>query len=443
MAMRLRVVGEHARRLGPLATKVFGVHGGTIGRAIDNEWALPDPERYLSGKHARIDFRAGQYFVVDCSSNGTYVNGAQQALGKSNEHALKDGDYLRLGDFELLVSIDASNDFPPDECAVVAFDGINPSAAMKKSTANDLGAVLDLSELLERSDSPGSASLPAASEGYGGHSLLDDAGTPWHMQTRPIRVARREPQPDLHPFDPPEGEPRTGEASFAHRIKSSPFAEADGHAGFAAMCRGAGIDADRIPAEQRTAALQLCGRVLREMAVGLLELAQSNNEVRNRFRIDLPDSDLPDSHRLFERGIDEALLRLLTTTTVHGNSADAVREFVQSLKAHHVAASAGMQAGFEEFVSRLDPKELAERFEQGAKRGVFGSPNKSRHWELYADLYATLAQRAAGGFPHSFNEAFARAFTEKLIELLPLRGATLRDERSDAIARGEFAAGNF
>jgi len=96
MALRLRVVSEHSTRLGALATKVFGVHGGTVGRATDNEWILPDPERYLSGKHARVDFRAGAYILVDTSSNGTYVNGAQVPLGKYHDYALKDGDYIRL-----------------------------------------------------------------------------------------------------------------------------------------------------------------------------------------------------------------------------------------------------------------------------------------------------------------------------------------------------------
>ena len=57
MTLRLSVVSEHGIRLGAQSTKVFGVHGGSIGRGTDNEWILPDPERYLSGKHARIDFR--------------------------------------------------------------------------------------------------------------------------------------------------------------------------------------------------------------------------------------------------------------------------------------------------------------------------------------------------------------------------------------------------
>ena len=52
----------------------------------------------------------------------------------------------------MLVSIDKSNDFPPEDGAIVAYDGQSASSAVKKSTANDLGADLDLSQLLEPSD---------------------------------------------------------------------------------------------------------------------------------------------------------------------------------------------------------------------------------------------------------------------------------------------------
>src|SRR5450631_3285763 len=203
MALRLRVVSEHSTRLGTLATKVFGVHGGSIGRATDNEWILPDPERYLSGKHARVDFRAGAYILVDTSSNGTYVNGAQVPLGKYHDYLLKDGDYVRLGEYELLVSIDKGNDFPPDSSAIVAYDGQSRNSAVTKSTANDLGADLDLSELLEASDSlpqeedlrpRGSYGQPVSTEAPDADAFpLADEGsaTPWHMMTRPLRVENK------------------------------------------------------------------------------------------------------------------------------------------------------------------------------------------------------------------------------------------------------------
>src|ERR1700759_1096406 len=129
MALRLRVVSEHSTRLGAPSTKVCGFHGGTVGRATENDSILPDPERYLSGKHARIDFRAGTYVLVDTSSNGTYINGSQVPLGKFHDYLLKDGDYVRIGEYELLASIDKSNDFPPEQGATVAYDGQVPSPA--------------------------------------------------------------------------------------------------------------------------------------------------------------------------------------------------------------------------------------------------------------------------------------------------------------------------
>src|ERR1700674_411170 len=202
MALRLRVVSEHANHMGEQSTKVFGVHGGCIGRGTDNEWILPDPERYLSGKHARVDFRAGTYVLVDTSSNGTYVNGAQVPLGKYHDYALKDGDYVRLGEYELLVSIDKSNDFPTEQSAIVAYDGQSPSSAVTKSTANDLGADLDLSEVLEPSDLLAGDSGVRPRDAYGqalpgreeppmqtrAELEADAAGTPWHMMTRPLKV---------------------------------------------------------------------------------------------------------------------------------------------------------------------------------------------------------------------------------------------------------------
>jgi type VI secretion system FHA domain protein len=294
MALRLRVVSEHAVRLGEQSTKVFGVHGGTIGRATDNEWILPDPERYLSGKHARVDFRAGTYVLVDTSSNGTYINGAQVPLGKYHDYQLKDGDYVRLGEYELLVSIDKSNDFPPEESAIVAYDGQSPSSAVKKSTANDLGADLDLSQLLEPSDlivddsgnRPRDAygqPLPRRAEALTPDSMLesDASGTPWHMMTRPLKMEGAKAEAAAAPVMRPQN------------AQSPVLFDGDFDVGLSAFCRGAGIDPRNVTTEARGAALQLAGQLLREAVLGLMDLNQSRNEFRNRFRISTPPNDGP------------------------------------------------------------------------------------------------------------------------------------------------------
>src|SRR5690606_13911648 len=76
MALRLSIVSRH--KLGELGVKEFGPDGGTIGRSLECNWALPDTKRYLSSRHASIDFRSGSYYIVDTSMNGVYVNDAEQ-----------------------------------------------------------------------------------------------------------------------------------------------------------------------------------------------------------------------------------------------------------------------------------------------------------------------------------------------------------------------------
>jgi type VI secretion system protein len=424
MALRLRVVSEHSTRIGPLATKVFGVHGGTIGRGTDNEWILPDPERYLSGKHARVDFRAGTYILVDTSSNGTYVNGAQVPLGKYHDYELKDGDYVRLGEYELLVSIDKSNDFPPEESAIIAYDGQSPSSAVKKSTANDLGADLDLSQLLEPSDLSIADSGSRPRDAYGQPLPRRDAppeteagATPWHMMTRPLKV-------ETHKAETPRVEtPKMEHSSSSLGLRSQPptLFEGDFDIGLSAFCRGAGIEPRTITSEARGAALQLAGQLLREAVLGLMDLNQGRGEFRNKFRLAMPPTDAQESPLNFSRGVDEALVRLLTTSSSRAGSVEAIRDNFRDLKAQNSATLAAIRAAFEEFLSRVDPKELEERFERSGKRGVFGGQSKAKYWDLYSELFAGLAQRPTDGFPHLFIEAFAKTYEAKLRVLNPPR----------------------
>ena len=420
MALRLRVVSEHSTRLGAKSTKVFGVHGGTVGRATDNEWILPDPERYLSGKHARIDFRAGAYVLVDTSSNGTYVNGAQVPLGKYHDYTLKDGDYIRLGEYELLVSIDKSNDFPPDEGAIVAYDGQTASSAVKKSTANDLGADLDLSQLLEPSDLSIADSGNRPRDSYGQpvprredkKVEAEGSATPWHMMTRPLKVEVQKPEA-------PKLESVSQLSLSRSQTPAVALYEGDFDIGLAAFCRGAGIEPRSISTEARGAALQLAGQLLREAVLGLMDLNQGRNEFRNKFRIAAPAADGSESPLNFSKGVDEALVRLLTTLSTRAGSVEAIRDNFRELKAQNSAALVATRAAFEDFLSRVDPKELEERFERASKRGVFGGQNKAKYWDMYAELFAGLAQRPADGFPHLFTEAFAKAFEAKVRALNP------------------------
>ncbi|MCJ7556882.1 MAG: type VI secretion system-associated FHA domain protein TagH [Gammaproteobacteria bacterium] len=110
MTLKIKVTGRYAKSFKDNAQKEFTVHGGTMGRSVDNTWVLPDPHRHISGKHAAILNKDGHYFVLDTSTNGVFMNKASTRIGRGNSARLSDGDTFRISDFIFQVSLKKDKD---------------------------------------------------------------------------------------------------------------------------------------------------------------------------------------------------------------------------------------------------------------------------------------------------------------------------------------------
>jgi type VI secretion system protein ImpI len=77
----------------------------SIGRGAENHWVLSDPERFLSKRHCLLAYRSGCWQVADLSTNGTFLNGELEPLGRGHPRDLRDGDRLRLGGYEIELRI--------------------------------------------------------------------------------------------------------------------------------------------------------------------------------------------------------------------------------------------------------------------------------------------------------------------------------------------------
>ena len=86
-----------------VAPEARTVSGGEfhVGRGPDVDWVLPDPERLLSKRHFAVAFRGGGWQVADTSTNGTWLNSEPDPIGRGATRALRDGDRLRLGAYEI------------------------------------------------------------------------------------------------------------------------------------------------------------------------------------------------------------------------------------------------------------------------------------------------------------------------------------------------------
>src|ERR1700732_2992958 len=112
MSLRLRIVSDHRRLLGDRSSIVFTVDGGTIGRSADNDWVLPDPLRYVSAHHARVEYRDGHFYLEDLSTNGVFVNDDDRPLAKALPagHMLKTGDIVRMGDYQIVAAVETEGE---------------------------------------------------------------------------------------------------------------------------------------------------------------------------------------------------------------------------------------------------------------------------------------------------------------------------------------------
>ena len=455
MALKLRIISDHYKALGKRSSRLFGVTGGKIGRAQDNDWILPDPDRYISSHHCKVEFRAGQWMLEDTSTNGVFINGSDVPASVEGAYALKDGDRLRLGDYEILVSIDERQDFSPDASGQMPAPARANPRRGSPAPEIDLGEELDLTDLLSdaamkapepakpaalgtgafdinkalgidlQPTRPGVPNTPApgkpARSGF--TSLLDNPDEPdqrtitpgaksddWQMQTKP--------------YDRKSLQALTNPASLARPAADKPAARrpVEGSTlepsnGVEAFCRGAGIDPASIPLETQHALLQLAGQMTREVVLGLMDVLKGRADQKTRLRLSQTAIQPADNNPLkFSASVDEALVKLLDG---HNNSrylgpVDAIRDSFADLRSHQLALSTAIQAAIDEVMNRIEPGELQEKFDRGLKRGaLLGAANKMKYWDLYTEFYHVLNQRNEQNLPTLFAEELARTYAER------------------------------
>ena len=299
MALRLQIISDHARLLGEHATVVFGSRGGRIGRAPDNDWALPDPHRFLSAHHATVHAEDDVFEVEDTSRNGIYANGADQPIGRGQRHRLADGDVLRFGEYRIRVHIDPIEVHDSLSDALVAVDWVEP---------------------VRRGGEP--AARPGATE----------AAVPG------VRAA----------VDDLEGSSRM-------------LAALDIRSGLQAFCRGAGIEVNQLSPDSDLRVLLLAGQLLRESLMGLQQLIRAQRDFQRQLGTPVPVASAPGPAPDAASPADY-LLRLLNGE-MEGelDAIQVLRTFFDASQRHEAALPATLRVALLAFLNQLDPAVFEER----------------------------------------------------------------------------------
>lgn len=391
MALQLEIVSKHRELVGDDAVREFHEEGGTIGRSLQNDWILPDPDRYISGRHATIDHKGGIYYLLDTSSNGVYFNDEVEPVGKGNPRRLFDGDRIRMGDFEFTVSLDSG------ESLVVPLDSEPDTAPDHSRQVVDEVSLRTGVKLLDEEELTGDDEFQSVL--FGNPSEAPKAPPPVKEKKRPPMPAANDPKPA--------------------RTKSRPVSSSADDI-FESFLEGLGITpAELHPSVNRPAMMLTAGHVLREFVEGAVNLLAARANLKNAFRLDqttvMPRYNNP--MKFSESPVDLIKQLLVGDEGDYLGAKDAVHEACHDLLNHQNAFLDAMNSAFIEFADRFAPDELQEGFDRamsGSK--LFSFMNKSKYWDLYRDLYPILTEKGGGRFPQMFGEEFVRAYERQVAE---------------------------
>jgi type VI secretion system FHA domain protein len=463
MNLTLEIVSDQRASLADSGVKSFTVHGGSIGRSVSNDWVLPDPERFVSGRHAAIQFQKGSYYIIDTSTNGVFINDSQTPLGRGKYRRLRGGEKIRIGGYEMVATVtrdEAQLEKAPEEMSLEEKDQLISITAVLEEQANQGGDTeTDLAEELR--DTPG-GQVGVENDGVSGD---------WNMIHMPLTGERPvldivDPDPsmelmpgfDLQPKKLTElelelekeekeekkekaaGRKRTPRASDAKpekepakktatapepvdrtatRVSRSGTFREPGN-GLAQLLQAAGLDPSSIPSSQSNRVHQIAGQLIREFIVGVMEVLQTRAQLKNQLKVSQTTIQSGEYNPLkFSANVDDAMRGLLLRgKDQYLPGVESVRQSFIDLKHHEMAMLVAMKSAVEDLLGRFDPEHLKERFDAGLKRGpLLGATNKMKYWDLYEDFFQFVAQNTEGEIPQIFADAFARAYEAEIRRL--------------------------
>jgi type VI secretion system protein len=358
---------------------------------------------------------------------------------------LHDGDRLRMGNYELIVSVDSRIDFLP-------------AAAEEHSAAKHLdagiAADLDVDSLFSRPDPDPSGSLPVRNA-FGlkvprERLLARPAGA--RPDRAPPHVAAEVPDVPGEPAPPAEAAAESSssesppdwalstraitrreladamarrQSRIAARQQVQPFHQqattwSDLNSALQAFCRGAGIEPAALSPEAQAMLPLVAGQLLREAAVGLNDLAQARAK-STPAPASGPSASPPAGTNPLRSssGVDQALVRLFESHgRVQGGPVDSLRDVLQEGKDHEIAMQAALRSALDALLAQLAPDNVATQFEQVRARSLApGQDARTGYWDYYSEFHRMLTQHPVEGLPHPFAEAFAEAYARTREEL--------------------------
>jgi type VI secretion system FHA domain protein len=354
---------------------------GSIGRMEGNSLVLNDAE--ISRIHAIITEEMGLFSIKNQGQNGTFLNGYPLNLN-SEPNILSNGDKLKIGTYEILVSIES--DF-----------GLKNDFLDKKPDVVD--------DIFSAMEAPQNSIQSFANPFDEWESFFDDFAKEDLTPQNPI--FSNQPEIVTKPEFTAEKIEFTADTASANSSIKSPITHSDNL--LFSFLTGAGVDASKLELEDNAQQTMVrIGQMFREMVGGTANLLRSRAEFKNLSRIDSTTIKVDGNNPLKFAPATDYLLKQLIENKEKGfvDSANAIEQAFKDIEHHQIAMQAGIQAALMDLLQSFNPKQVEKQFEHGLVL-----QKKSKCWDKYQEIYQQAVDNAVEDF---YGEAFVEGYENQI-----------------------------
>jgi len=438
MELIFEIVSYH--RLSPEQTSKKSITSSiTLGRSENSGWHLPDPEKVVSGTHARIERQSNDFYIYDESTNGLYINRAIDALGKGKSHKLAEGDLLTFGDYEVSVSFDRSE--PSDLEQSIENYAQPVSRANNSTTANEIHGFnsATLAEGVSSLAVDQNVDVPLISNDLNDHFEVPQAipeewdigflntganvqsnaesNTVPNQPTAPIYndvQVLPEPEKPLAPQQAPKQDPIEPPAIPLHYTNEVASGKP---ANIIAFLDGLGVSPECLPEDFSDKLMYEMGKSMQLMLVGLMETLRNRSNLKNEFKINQTTFQQQENNPLkFSASIDDVFQNLFLRKSSSFLPVDkAIKEAFNDTRKHDIALTAGTLGAVEGILAQLDPIALQSKdIKNSFLDQIVPGKRKLRYWKMYQELHSDMSHDIVNQGSSALPDEFVKEYDKKL-----------------------------
>ncbi len=343
----------------------------TVGRSAGNDIVLPDPEKRVSSRHARVERVGHAWNLQDLgSTNGTFLN--DRKLEPNVPAALQNGDRIGVGLYQLRVSFEQA---PLEDQTLVVVD---PARLLSQ-------LVDELPVLYARL----AAENPEARKESLRRTIRSAASSAGPEQARSIVNQLRSRFLSKGAAEP------GGTTMIRRRDQEVQQREASHQAGAKAMAelaqKFAGDGGLQTAAQVETFAGML-GSLVELTMEWLSKSLKGRREFEVQFSADLSMIFSKEKNPLKGGGGPQELAKYLLdwrNTKDPKTVRKALDDAFKDLTMHQLGLLAGVQESLSAVLARIDPKVVEREAKEKGGGGMFASAEK-RAWKHYADVFVEI-----------------------------------------------------